>query len=44
MFTIRMKGQASRSGKLTLVCEKGKFSWILERPKEKAYFIFDKIV
>lgn len=39
-----MKGQASRSGKLTIVCEKGKFLWILGRPKERAYFIFENIV
>lgn len=39
-----MNEQASRFGNLTIVREKGEFSWILERPKKKAYFIFEKIV
>lgn len=39
-----MKGQAGKLGKLTIVSEKGMFSWILERPRERAYVIYENIV
>lgn len=44
LFTIRMKGWEADLENSLLYVKRESFHGILERPKEKVYFIFDKIV